>query len=93
MVWHCGWNITFKEKLPKTAREPVSGSVPAQGMESKNKFFLCTPRGKNKKRKEENQPGKNHLCLLRAAQTWGPGVEEKAGVFPFLFLPKEECEV
>lgn len=70
MVWHCGWSITFKEKLPKTTGEPAPGSVPTQGMESKNKFFLCMP----KKRKKKTSPGKttsDYSELLRpGAQAW-----------------------
>lgn len=59
MVWYCGWNTTFKEKLPKTAGEPATGSTPARGMESKNKFFLCM--GKKKTQNKPRKPTKNSL--------------------------------
>lgn len=66
-----GWNITFKEKLPKTVREPVPGSAPTREMESKNKFFLCTPK---KKKLERRQPAQEKPPLTtQSCSDLGPG--------------------
>lgn len=75
MVWYCGWNTTFKEKLPKTAGEPATGSTPARGMESKNKFFLCMGKKKtqNKPRKPTKTAWEKPPLTTQSCSDLGPG--------------------